>query len=116
MKAILPPKLTVAERKALDHEINKQTLESIKKLERDLTALVLYRLHSDPKTRFGKKRLLRFYEGFRKSLRELEQYYEMRSGDDAPILFKILLERETGINVDALPGVMFDFEIRIKED
>lgn len=116
MNARIPPKLTVAQQKALDHEIRKQTLESVKKLEKNLTALVLYSLHTYPNTKWGKKRLLEFYEVFRKNLRKLEEYYEMRNGDDSAFLFKMLLKSETGIVVDDLPGTMFDFEVRIKED
>lgn len=115
MKAIVPPKFTAAERKARDQEIYRQLAQNVRKLEKSLIAMVLYRLHTYPKAKFGKQRLLEFYECFRDDLKALEEYYDMTTTEDIGFLYATLLKNETGIDVEELPGSMFDFGFRVKE-
>lgn len=108
-------KRSVVDERAVDRAIYKQLAANVKKLERNLCAMVLWRLHHYGKTRWGKKRLLAFYEEFRKDMKALEEYYEMTSSEDIEFLYKIMLKSETGIDIDALPEIMFDLGIRVKE-
>jgi hypothetical protein len=109
------PMFTNKERKALEEEIDRQMLENVKKLGKNIEAIVLWQLHTHPKTRWGKKRLLEFHDVFKKAIKDLEEYYDMKTADECIFLVKYKLKEETGIDVDALDTDMFDFEIRVKE-
>lgn len=115
MRVRLPPKLTRSQEKALDRKIDEQILEAIKKLKKNLTAMVLWDYHTDPRLRYGKKRLLRKLKSFRKNIRELEEYYEMTSAEDSEFLLKYKLREEVGIDLDEYDDDLFDFEVRVKE-
>ena len=109
MKANVPPKMTCAERKAMQREIDKQLAQNVKKLEIDLKTLVLYRLHA--KEGWGKVRLLRFYEDFNEDIKALERFYGTEKPEDSNFLFRKLLLDETGIDVEKLDKEMFNFRI-----
>lgn len=111
MKAIIPPKLTVNEKKALYREINKQTAQNVENLSRELQALVLWCLHEQ--LGFGRKRLLRFQKAFLPKIKELRDYYDMRTAEDTSFVCKQKLKNEVGIDVDN-QDVMFEFEMKLR--
>lgn len=106
---------TNRERRVLEEEIDRQMVENVKKLGKDLEALVMWRLHKFRKTRFGKKRLLEFHDEFKQDIKALQDYYEMKTADESKFLIRYKLKEETGIDVDTLDTDMFEFEIRVKE-
>ncbi len=87
--------LTAAERKAMDIEIKRQIVEFDKKYAADMDALVLYILHTH--LGFGKKRLRKFWEAFRKGHTELIEHYDMPD-DNAWLCKRFLLE--IGVDID----------------
>lgn len=99
MKAPIQRKLTVREQRALDAEINRQIALNVPKLEKNIMAMVLWQLHEQ--LGFGKDRLIRFHESFAPYLKQLQEYYEMESDEEAEWLVKKQL-REIGVDVDSL--------------
>ena len=97
MKALIH-KFTPIEKHAVNVEIRKQIAENMENMNADLTAIVLWQLHSQ--LGFGKERLLRFYERFAPALRELVDYYEMPQNDQGFICKQRL--KELGIDTDML--------------
>lgn len=87
--------LTSAERKALDKEIEKQLAEWDIKHMTELSALILYVLHST--FGFGKKRLKDFYFQFADEIFELTQRYDLDDSDDVWLCTKKL--KEYGIDL-----------------
>lgn len=79
MKARIPYNLTNREREALQQEIDRQMVENVSRLSGDLTALVLWQLHTQ--LGFGKKRLLRFHKAFAPAIKELRDYYSAETAD-----------------------------------
>ena len=75
MKAIIPPKLTVAQQRAMFREIERQLAEHVRKYESEYIALALYAVHIE--FGFGKKRLERLKQRMYELYHELVQYYEM---------------------------------------
>lgn len=103
MKAILMPKFTVKEKKALEAEIDRQLCRNVKNLSGDLTAMVLWQLREQ--LGFGRKRLLRFHKGFMPMVKALQEYYEVRTADDTDFVCRHKLKQEVGIDVDELEAM-----------
>ncbi len=90
-------KLTAAERKAMDIEIQKELAEYDKKHAVELDAMILWVLHE--KFGFGPKRLRQFYEGFFGELDALLKRYEMEEGDDLWLCTRKL--KDAGVDLAA---------------
>ena len=112
MKARIPIKFTKKERDALQEEINRQMVENVTRLSGDLTALVLWQLHTQ--LGFGKKRLMRFYEAFAPAIREMQEHYSAEDADDTNFVIRYKLKNQCGIDVKDLDA-MFQFQITNKE-
>lgn len=87
--------LTSAEKKALDKEVERQLAEWDKKHMTELSALILYVLHST--FGFGKKRLKDFYFQFAEEVFNLTQRYDLDDSDDVWLCTKKL--KEYGVNL-----------------
>lgn len=87
--------LTAKERAAMHMEINRQIIDADKKYTNDIDAMVLYTLHVH--LGFGKKRLRRFWEAFRKEHKALIEYYQMP--DDGAWLCQRKL-KDIGVDVE----------------
>ena len=87
-KNIFGAELTVAERKAMDIEIQKEIAEFNQKNETEIDAVILWILHEH--FGFGKKKLKDFYDRFIPAYRDLIQRYEM--SDEGPWLCTRLLK------------------------
>ena len=108
MDAIIPMRMTAKERKALRKEIDKQLADNVRNMSSDLTALVLWELHEQE--RWGKIKLLRFQKRFQPMIKQLQDYYQVRTADDTNFICKHRLKNEVGIDVDELDAI-FEFEI-----
>lgn len=86
---------TVAERKAMEMEINRQIIEADKRYTDDIDAMVLYTLSVH--LGFGPKRLRKFYEAFAAEHDRLVQHYEMP--EEYPWLCKEMLKK-IGVDVE----------------
>lgn len=98
MKVRIPWQPTNKQRSAMLEEINKQLVISDKKHYLDTVALVLYTLHIHKGTRFGKKRLRKFFDDFDKIHQELLDTYELNN-DESPWIAHRMLQ-EIGVNVE----------------
>ena len=112
MKAIVPPKLSVNQKKALNIEINKQLSQNVRDLAVFLQAIVLWELHEQ--LGFGKKRLLRFQKGFLPKIKALQEYYDTRNADDTDFVCRYKLKNEVGIDVADLDSI-FEFSLKLKD-
>ena len=72
---------TAAEKKAMDIEIRRQLAEYTKKHEQEVSAIILWELHTQ--LGFGHDRLKKFYDNFRPALDDLINRYEMGDEDEA---------------------------------
>lgn len=97
MKAKIPYRLTLAEKKAMDEEINRQILESDKRYSVESDAMVLWVMHVV--FGFGKKRLRRYWEACFREHRNLREYFEF-SEDDMGWLYSRKL-KEIGVDIEA---------------
>jgi hypothetical protein len=113
MKARIPYRLTGRERQALQQEIDRQMVENVTRLSGDLTALVLWQLHTQ--LGFGKERLMRFYEAFAPAIREMQDHYSAENADETNFVIRYKLKQQCGIDVKDLDA-MFQFEVRNKEN
>lgn len=89
-------KLTAAEKKAMDIEIDKQIAALDRQHELDIEATILWVLMDQ--FGFGEKRLRRFYESFNPALKQLIDYYQMAETDEAWLCTQKL--KEKGIDLD----------------
>lgn len=78
-KHIIGAKLSNAEQKALNMEVDKQLAERTRQNEMSIDAIILWQMHEQ--LGFGVKRLKRFYFNFIPHYKALADFYEMR-GDD----------------------------------
>lgn len=78
-KNVIGAHLTVAEKKAMEIEINRQIAESRERLEFDMENAVLYVLNKE--FGFGEQRLKRFYICFKDVIESLLEHYEMDDSD-----------------------------------
>ena len=102
--------LTNREFKALKEEINRQTAGNVRKLTKNLTALVMWQIYT--KFKPSKKKLLSFMEGFIPAMRELEEYYMTSSVDETEYVCQYLLKAELGIDIEDIDDIV-DFKIRV---
>lgn len=112
MKARIPYKLTNRERDALQQEIDRQMVENVTRLSGDLTALVLWQLHTQ--LGFGKERLMRFYEAFAPAIQAMQDHYSAETADETNFVLRYKLKQQCGIDVNDLDA-MFQFQITNKE-
>lgn len=104
MKATLPYKLSVDQKRALDREINRQLAEHMRKYEADYIAMALYAARTEFK--FGKKRLERLKKKMYELNTALIEYYEMPHEGMFIARQKLL---EMGIDTMAGEQRMIDF-------
>ena len=87
--------MTVAEKKAMNMEIQRQLAEYDEKHATEIDALILWVLHSE--FGFGEKRLKRFFDRFNAAIADLLERYVMEE-DDKVWLCTYMLKRD-GIDV-----------------
>lgn len=75
MKALISPKLTVAQQRAMFREIERQLAEHTRKYEAEYIALALYAAHLE--FGFGKQRLERLMRRMYELNSQLVEYYDM---------------------------------------
>jgi RPA family protein len=97
MKVRLPVILNKRQNKAMNEEINKHILRADHEHHLDTEALILWALHTFPKTRFGKKRLKEFYMAFDVIHQELLEHYSMGDEDATWLAHRKL--KEIGVDV-----------------
>lgn len=99
-KIIFRVKLTSAEQKALDEEVDRQArayyAEFARKHEIEVEAIVMRQLKR--LTGWGETRLKRFYDDFTPELDKLVEYYEMGDDDAAWLCTRELLAE--GIDIE----------------
>ena len=106
-------RLTNKQRKALEDEANRQTAKNVKKLAKNLSAMVLWSLHVYPKTRWSKKRLLEFQKAFLPMIEELQEYYLAECAEDTEFALKYRLKHECDIDVEELDDM---FTIKVSSE
>ena len=91
-----PYKLTAAEKRAMNAEINRQIIEKDKQYAEDIDAMVLYTLMSH----YGwkQKRLKQFWKAFNKEHTALREHYQMESHEENVWLAHRKL-KEIGVDV-----------------
>ena len=90
-------KLTAAEKKAMDMEINRQLIEKDKQYSADIDAMVLYVLMEHYGWR--KKRLKRFWDAFIAEHKALRDYYDMHNpGDNEWLAHRML--KDIGVDIN----------------
>lgn len=95
MKARVPWNPTTKQRETMKAEINRQMLKTHEQFTNDFDAMILYQLHVQ--LGFGKKRLRRFWDGFKVAHKELVEFYEMPN--DGGFLCREQLKR-IGVDVE----------------
>ena len=110
MKSLQRFKPSKEEQEALNREINRQLAQNIEGLKINLLALILWQLHEQ--LGFGKNRLMQFYNGFKPAIDELQQYYDLYTGEDTDYMCKRKL-KDLGIDVEQLPEVLpMEYEVK----
>lgn len=109
MNAIIPPKMTNAQMKALNGAIKKEIALSVDALKANIEAIVLWQLHEQ--CGFGVKRLEAFLEGFRPALQELNDFYNLEDADETKCACVHNL-KSIGFDTDKL-GKAFPVEYRV---
>jgi hypothetical protein len=104
--------LTNREMRSLRDEINRQTAQNVRKLSKNLNALVLWQVRKH--FGVGKKKLLEFQDDFLPSMRELQEYYMTSSADETDYICEYLLKTELGIDVKSLDDII-SFNIKIDQ-
>lgn len=99
MNVKLKRRMTVAEQKAFDQEIDRQIVENLERVRVDLETMILWNLHEQ--FGFGEVRLKRFHDSFFPLLKKLEDHYEMHD-DRAQVWLCRHKLRSAGIDVDKL--------------
>jgi len=87
--------LTNAEKKAMRIEIDHEMAERLKKDEEDIDSAFLWEMHTQ--LHFGKKRLKRFYQGFKPVIDALIKRYELGESDKVWLCKKQL--KDIGVDV-----------------
>ena len=88
--------LTKAERDALNKEIYKAIMVADEQYIRNYQAMALSVLHKE--FGWGKDRIRKFYDAFKKQHKDLLHYYEMP--DEEAFLCRKMLESELNIDLD----------------
>lgn len=104
--------LTNREFKALRNEINRQTAQNVRKLCKNIQALMLWELREQEG--WGKAKLLRFQKKFVPAIKQLEEYYMSESADETDYICAYKLKHELGIDLQDLDDII-DFRINIKD-
>lgn len=99
MNARVPWIPSKRQEKAMMEEINRQIRVADDKYWLDVTAMILWALHTHSGTRFGKKRLKAFFHDFEKIHRELMEYYELEKTDVPWLTHRKLKEIGVDLNV-----------------
>lgn len=94
---VLGAKLTSAERKALEIELDKMLAEDLRSHEDEIIAIVLYTLGKE--FGFGSKRMFRFWQALQVHFIELCEHYEMSPTKDGLWLMTRKLKEEKGVDV-----------------
>ena len=76
---VIGGKLTAAEKKAMNIEINRALAERMKQNEIAVDAMILWAMHEE--FGFGEKRLKRFYDNFIPRYKALMEFYGIHPGD-----------------------------------
>ena len=84
------------EQKAIDIEIQKQLAEYDKNHAKELSAMVLWVLHTE--FGFGEKRLKKFYDIYAESIEALINRYDLEESDDIWLCTKKL--KDVGIDLE----------------
>jgi len=92
--------LTAKEQKALDKEIQRQSKEYTHKLQREFDAIFLWEQHKQ--LGHGKKRLYRFYKGFKVAIDALVARYELDDTDQIWLCTKQL--KDIGVDLEKWEG------------
>lgn len=102
MKARKRINLSANQSRIIEEEIDRQIAQNIDKLSKNILSIVLWELHEVEG--FGKKRLLRFHENFVPALKELQEFYDMKTDSETEWLCKKKL-KEIGVDVEELSDV-----------
>lgn len=94
--SIIGAHLTNAEKKALEIEVRKMVASELEKAWTEVDAIILWQLHANKRTRFGKGRLRSFYDDFVPEVDALIDRYQMNDSDDVWLCTRKL----KGIGVD----------------
>lgn len=105
-------KMTNSEMKVLRNESNRQTAQNVRKLCKNIQAMVLWQLREQEG--WGRTKLLRFQNGFVPAIRQLEEYYMSESADETDYICAYKLKNELGIDVKDLDDII-SLEIKIKD-
>lgn len=89
-------KLTAAEKKAMDIEIQKETAEYVRKTAFEIDAIVLWILHE--KLGLGPKRLKRFYDDFGPAISALIDRYDLEDSDQVWLCTQKL--KDYGVDIE----------------
>lgn len=95
---VIGASLTVAEKKAMQIEIQKELAEYDRKHLMEIDAVVLWQLHTQ--LGFGKKRLERFYRSFAREFSALIHRYDMDDSDGVWLCTHQL--KEIGVDMEKL--------------
>ncbi len=88
--------LTVAEKKAMGAEIQRQLAEHTQKHEAEFDAMILWELHIQ--LGWGEKRLRKFFDAFGDAVDALVKRYELDSSDDVWLCTHKL--KEIGVDIE----------------
>lgn len=102
MKARKRINLSANQSRIIEEEIDRQIAQNMDKLSKNILSIVLWELHEVEG--FGKKRLLRFHENFVPALKELQEFYDMKTDAETEWLCKKKL-KEIGVDVEELSDV-----------
>lgn len=91
-------KLTTLETEFMLKEIDRQTAEATRGMERNIDILVLWTLHT--RFGFGRERLIRFLSEMHTGLNELANWYEMEDHDQMFLAEREL--RKDGLFIDQM--------------
>lgn len=92
-------KMSPSQERAMMKEIKRQCAAYWEKHELELMAMILWYLHVNPKTKWGKKNLKEFFMGFTPMLEELLNRYDMETDDEKFWLCTYKL-KEIGIDLE----------------
>ena len=92
-------KLSPSGERAMMKEIKRQSAEYFRKHELEIVAQILWELHEQPDTKFGAKKLRRFYDRFEPILANMIDYYELDDSDRGWICIHKL--KDIGVDLEA---------------
>lgn len=100
MKAILQPKMTQSQAKALEREIRRQCVAKTKQYEYLLDTVAIYVLHTH--FGFGEQRLRKFYDALFTERRAMQERYQYEDGDDLAEFAMFCKLKDAGIDFKAM--------------